>query len=58
VHGLHLLDALTAYRIVFPIENKEKIQEILKQKDILIVGTATKVVKYLKVSLTTQCTSC
>ncbi|OCK89058.1 uncharacterized protein K441DRAFT_736772, partial [Cenococcum geophilum 1.58] len=27
-------------------------------KEILIAGTATKVVKYLKVSPTTQCTSC
>ncbi|OCK92856.1 uncharacterized protein K441DRAFT_568646, partial [Cenococcum geophilum 1.58] len=27
-------------------------------KEILITGTATKVVKYLKVSPTTQCTSC
>ncbi|OCK95063.1 uncharacterized protein K441DRAFT_514495, partial [Cenococcum geophilum 1.58] len=44
--------------IVFTIENEEKRQEILKQKEILIAGTATKVVKYLEVSPTTQCTSC
>jgi hypothetical protein len=44
--------------IVFTIENEEKRQEILKQKEILIAGTATKVVKYLKVSPTTQCNSC
>jgi hypothetical protein len=44
--------------IVFAIENEEKRQEILKQKEILIAGIATKVVKYLKVSPTTQCTSC
>ena len=44
--------------IVFTVENKEKRQEILKQKEILIAGTATKVVKYLEVSPTTQCTSC
>ena len=44
--------------IVFAIENKEKRQEILKQKEILIAGVATKVVKYLEVSPTTQCTSC
>ncbi|OCK95315.1 uncharacterized protein K441DRAFT_717285, partial [Cenococcum geophilum 1.58] len=37
---------------------EEKRQEILKQKEISIAGTATKVVKYLKVSPTTQCTSC
>src|SRR6266568_6827855 len=37
---------------------KKKRQEILKQKEILIAGTATKVVKYLEVSPTTQCTSC
>jgi hypothetical protein len=43
--------------IVFTIENEEKRQEILKQKEILIAGTATKVVKYLKVSPTTQCNS-
>ena len=29
-----------------------------KQKEILIAGIATKVVKYLEVSPTTQCTSC
>ena len=44
--------------MVFTIENEEKRQEILKQKEILIAGTATKVVKYLEVSPTTQCTSC
>ena len=44
--------------IVFTVENEEKRQEILKQKEILIAGTATKVVKYLEVSPTTQCTSC
>jgi len=44
--------------IVFTVENKEKRQEILKQKEVLIAGTATKVVKYLEVSPTTQCTSC
>jgi hypothetical protein len=44
--------------IVFTIENEEKRQEIFKQKEILIAGTATKVVKYLEVSPTTQCTSC
>ena len=44
--------------IVFTIENEEKRQEILKQKEISIAGTVTKVVKYLKVSPTTQCTSC
>ena len=44
--------------IVFTIENKEKRQEILKQKEILIAGTANKVVNYLEVSPTTQCTSC
>jgi hypothetical protein len=44
--------------IVFAIENEEKRQEILKQKEILIAGVAAKVVKYLKVSPTTQCTSC
>jgi hypothetical protein len=43
---------------VFAIENKEKRQEILKQKEILIAGVATKVVKYLEVSPTTQYTSC
>src|SRR6266704_1083837 len=43
--------------IVFTVENKEKRQEILKQKEILITGTATKVVKYLKVPSTTQCIS-
>ena len=43
--------------IVFAIENKEKRQEILKQKEIQIAGVATKVVKYLKVSPTIQCTS-
>ncbi|OCK87555.1 uncharacterized protein K441DRAFT_593676, partial [Cenococcum geophilum 1.58] len=32
--------------------------EILKQKEILIVSIATKVVKYLEVFPTTQCTSC
>ena len=36
--------------IVFTVENEEKRQEILKQKEILIAGTATKVVKYLEVS--------
>ena len=40
------------------IENEEKRQEILKQKEILIAGIATKVVKYLEVSPTTQYTSC
>ena len=40
------------------VENEEKRQEILKQKEILIAGVATKVVKYLEVSPTTQCTSC
>ena len=44
--------------IVFAIENKEKRQEILKQKEILIAGVAAKVVKYLKVSPTIQCISC
>ena len=44
--------------IVFTVENEEKRQEILKQKEISIAGTATKVVKYLDVSPTTQCTSC
>ena len=44
--------------IVFTVENEEKRQEILRQKEILIAGTATKVVKYLEVSPTTQCTSC
>jgi cell division septum initiation protein DivIVA len=44
--------------IVFTIESEEKRQEILKQKEISIAGTATKVVKYLEVSPTTQCTSC
>ncbi|OCK88178.1 uncharacterized protein K441DRAFT_739512, partial [Cenococcum geophilum 1.58] len=44
--------------IVFTIKNEEKRQEILKQKEISTAGTATKVVKYLKVSPTTQCTSC
>src|SRR6266568_2610093 len=44
--------------IVFTIENEEKRQEILKQKEILIAGIATKVVKCLEVSPTTQCTSC
>ena len=44
--------------IVFTVENEEKRQEILKQKEILIAGTATKVVKYLEVSPTIQCTSC
>jgi hypothetical protein len=44
--------------IVFTLENEEKRQEILKQKEISIAGTATKVVKYLEVSPTTQCTSC
>jgi hypothetical protein len=39
--------------IVFTIENEEKRQEILKQKEISIAGTATKVVKYLEVSPTT-----
>jgi len=43
--------------VTFTIENKEKRQEILKQKEILIIGTATKVVKYLEVSPTTQYTS-
>ncbi len=43
---------------MFTVENEEKRQEILKQKEILIAGTATKVVKYLEVSPTTQCTSC
>src|SRR6266576_3594136 len=37
---------------------KKKRQEILKQKEILIAGIATKVVKYLEVSPTTQCSSC
>jgi len=40
------------------IENEEKRQEILKQKEILIAGVATRVVKYLKISPTTQCTNC
>src|SRR6266576_1966066 len=44
--------------MVFTIENEEKRQEILKQKEILIIGVAIKVVKYLEVSPTTQCTSC
>jgi len=44
--------------IVFAIENEEKRQEILKQKEILIAGVAAKVVKYLKISPTTQCTNC
>ena len=44
--------------IVFTIENEEKRQEILKQKEISIAGIATKVVKYLEVSPTTQCISC
>jgi len=44
--------------IVFTVENEEKRQEILKQKEISVAGTATKVVKYLEVSPTTQCTSC
>ncbi len=44
--------------IVFAVENEEKRQEILRQKEILIAGVATKVVKYLEVSPTTQCTSC
>jgi len=44
--------------MVFTIENEEKRQEILKQKKILITGTAIKVVKYLEVFPTTQCTSC
>ena len=39
--------------IVFAVENEEKRQEILKQKEILIAGVATKVVKYLEVSPTT-----
>ncbi|OCK89745.1 uncharacterized protein K441DRAFT_582802, partial [Cenococcum geophilum 1.58] len=43
--------------IVFTIESEEKRQEILKQKEISIAGIATKVVKYLEVSPTTQCTS-
>ncbi len=38
--------------IVFTVENEEKRQEILKQKEILIAGIATKVVKYLEVSPT------
>ena len=36
--------------IVFAVENEEKRQEILSQKDILIAGAVIKVVKYLKVS--------
>src|SRR6266576_4434581 len=44
--------------MVFTIENEEKRQEILKQKEILIAVVAIKVVKYLEVSPTTQCTSC
>jgi len=44
--------------IIFTVENEEKRQEILKQKEILIAGTVTKVVKYLEVSPTTQCSSC
>jgi len=43
--------------IVFAIENKEKRQDILRQKEIQIAGVATKVVKYLEVSPTIQCTS-
>ena len=38
--------------IVFTVKSKKKKQEILKQKEILIASTATKVVKYLKVSPT------
>ena len=37
---------------------KKKRQEILRQKEILIAGIATKVVKYLKVSPTTQYSNC
>ena len=44
--------------IVFTVENEKKRQEILKQKEILIAGIASKVVKYLKVSPTTQYISC
>src|SRR6266576_1991333 len=44
--------------IVFTVENEEKRQEILKQKEISIAGVAAKVVKYLKVSPTIQCMSC
>ncbi len=44
--------------IVFAVENENKGQEILKQKEILIAGVAAKVVKYLKISPTTQCTNC
>ena len=43
--------------IVFAIKNKEKRQKILSQKEILIAGAVIKVVKYLKVSFTTQCIS-
>ena len=32
--------------------------EILKQKEILIAGVVVKVVKYLKISPTIQCTNC
>ena len=44
--------------IVFAVENEKKGQEILKQKEILIAGVAAKVVKYLKISPTTQCINC
>ena len=44
--------------IVFAVKNEEKRQKILSQKEILIAGAVIKVVKYLKVSPTTQCTSC
>ena len=37
---------------------KKKKQEILKQKEILIARVAVKVIKYLKISPTTQCTNC
>ena len=43
--------------IVFTIKNEEKRQEILKKKEIVIAGAVIMVVKYLKVSPTTQCTS-
>ena len=38
--------------MVFAVENKEKRQEILRQKEILITKVAIKVVKYLEVSPT------
>ncbi|OCL00593.1 uncharacterized protein K441DRAFT_719718, partial [Cenococcum geophilum 1.58] len=41
--------------IVFTIENEKKDKKSLSKKRYQLQGTATKVVKYLEVSPTTQC---